>query len=626
MARSVKRPRPEPQAFHQLGVRGRKTGVVLQDGGERDEHGMQPLESIFSPHEEKPASVEDESSDDAGSGEMEIASSDGPGPQTLLQNRRSITYPIPKSRSPIKTHLNSPAKKNPHLDHLSSPSRSGLADDRDVTVTRKLDFAEVAGKSKSVDGKDVRDVSSRPSSLRRVQEQDEEESQGDGGDLPVDPTLVEQRDPTVSDLVNESMDMFDAMRSDNFTGAGFESRADYGLPPQGVNDSPRGIPQQSPAKSPSSPVKSSPPLPPLRKSQPVQSISGTTKKRSSETPPGGGESEEDQYQSPREEKRQRTEMPPPPRPGTSASRGTTAAPPVPRPKVHVAPKVEAKPAVKRGRGRPRKTERPPPKRRDEDNGEDEDEGEGDETFMEIQRGPPMPRSRGLVSFRNDGTSTSQHQSGRLSSRGMDIWGEATVDHVSGPRVKNVVRISPNAPPSARAPRSKTRTKAKKMIHEAAEEEEELEDWEMDEGLVLGDIVLWEPEHEAFPPGDDEEVRVTQDRLAIAADAIKVKEIPDATFRFAKTLTMPFMGSGVVDLPPEAEKRPKNSRKMHMVFFVHYGKVLVTINEVQFRISAGGTWFVPRGNYYSITNDQEVPARIFFAQACEVAPAAQQEED
>ena len=58
--------------------------------------------------------------------------------------------------------------------------------------------------------------------------------------------------------------------------------------------------------------------------------------------------------------------------------------------------------------------------------------------------------------------------------------------------------------------------------------------------------------------------------------------------------MPFMGAGVVDLPPGSEKRPKNSRKMHMVFFVHYGKVLVSVNEAQFRISAGGTWFVPRG--------------------------------
>lgn len=49
---------------------------MLQDRGERDEHGMQPLDSIFSPQEAKPTNREDESSDDAGSGEMEIASSE----------------------------------------------------------------------------------------------------------------------------------------------------------------------------------------------------------------------------------------------------------------------------------------------------------------------------------------------------------------------------------------------------------------------------------------------------------------------------------------------------------------------------------------------------------------------
>lgn len=31
-----------------------------------------------------------------------------------------------------------------------------------------------------------------------------------------------------------------------------------------------------------------------------------------------------------------------------------------------------------------------------------------------------------------------------------------------------------------------------------------------------------------------------------------------------------------------------------------------------------------GNYYSITNDYEVPARIFFAQACEVALPLEEE--
>jgi centromere protein C len=84
--------------------------------------------------------------------------------------------------------------------------------------------------------------------------------------------------------------------------------------------------------------------------------------------------------------------------------------------------------------------------------------------------------------------------------------------------------------------------------------------------------------------------------------------------------------------------------MHMVFFVHYGKVTVTVNESEFRISAGGQWFVHRGeicictttkkprnllanilvctgNYYSITNESKTNARIFFSQACEVPAQA-----
>ncbi|KAG5930487.1 hypothetical protein E4U42_001059 [Claviceps africana] len=667
MARSVKRPRAEPQAFHQLGVRGRKTGVVLQDRGERDEHGMQPLDSIFSPHEAKPPSSEDESSDDAGSGAMDIASSelpdgqeirgmtrvperrggrrltatqgDGPGPQTLLKNRHSITYPIPKSRSPIKTHLNSPAKKSPHLDYLSSPSRSGLADDRDVTVTRRLDFADVSVKSRSLGVRDLShgSSSSRPS-LQRVQEQVEDGSEDDVQDLPVDaPPPLPEPEPTVSDLVNESMDMFDGMKSDNFTAAGFNSAPDYTLPPASRgNDSPQSLPQQSPAQPPSLTKPS--PLAPLKNSYSAQSTYGTTKKRPSleATPAEGGESDEEQPQGlSRQEQRQRTDMPPPPRPGISAStRGAPAAPrPFPRPQARVASKVEAK-SSRRGRGRPRKTEGSRLKRRAAEGPGDEDEGdEGDETFMEIQRGPPLPKSRGLVSFRNDGTSAAgPYQAARqpYSSRGTNLWGgdvkvgrelELELGLEPSVHVKNVVRLASDALPSARAPRSKTRTKARQKVHMAVEEDEEVENWERDEGKFMGDIVLWEPEHEFFPPGDDEEVRVMQDRLAIAADAIEVKDIPDASFRFAKTLTVPFMGAGVVDLPPHTMKRPKNSRRMHMVFFLHYGKVQVIINEAQFRISAGGTWFVPRGNYYSITNDYDFPARIFFAQACEVAPQA-----
>lgn len=51
-----------------------KTGAVLRDRGGRDEHGMQPLEDIFSSPRDG-ATTADIDDDDDGSGDMEIASS-----------------------------------------------------------------------------------------------------------------------------------------------------------------------------------------------------------------------------------------------------------------------------------------------------------------------------------------------------------------------------------------------------------------------------------------------------------------------------------------------------------------------------------------------------------------------
>lgn len=60
------------------------------------------------------------------------------------------------------------------------------------------------------------------------------------------------------------------------------------------------------------------------------------------------------------------------------------------------------------------------------------------------------------------------------------------------------------------------------------------------------------------------------------------------------MTLPFFGSGMVEIPPDGYKRMKNSRKMQMVFFVHEGKVTVDIEDVQFGMTKGGVWQVPRG--------------------------------
>jgi centromere protein C len=86
----------------------------------------------------------------------------------------------------------------------------------------------------------------------------------------------------------------------------------------------------------------------------------------------------------------------------------------------------------------------------------------------------------------------------------------------------------------------------------------------------------------------------EEEIALSSTAIVTRDISGAGFKFAKTLTMPFFGSGVVDLPPGSVKKPKNSRKMQMMFFVFYGRVEVTVNESTFRIGKGGMWQVPRG--------------------------------
>lgn len=105
--------------------------------------------------------------------------------------------------------------------------------------------------------------------------------------------------------------------------------------------------------------------------------------------------------------------------------------------------------------------------------------------------------------------------------------------------------------------------------------------------------------------------------------------------------MPFFGAGVIELPPGGYKGTKNSRRFQFLFFVHYGKVAVDVGGTRFVITKGGMWQVPRGifsllhyfspgwpwwiaaddfpqlgNFYSITNETDHPAKIIFSQGCE----------
>lgn len=223
-------------------------------------------------------------------------------------------------------------------------------------------------------------------------------------------------------------------------------------------------------------------------------------------------------------------------------------------------------------------------------------------------------------MRREGTDSARTtRSGRISIKPLEFWkGEHyefddDAEEVYGDKrshfvfnkVKGIVRAEEPEPlHAAKAKRGRGRPSGRPLkrgrpsaVMEELDEEEPADEWEEDPGRVVGECLFWYPEYQEAPPEDEDRIQVVEEELAISSAAINLRDIKDATFKFAKTLTLPFFGAGVVDLPPGSEKHPKNSRKMQMVFFVHTGSVTVTIADVNtFRITKGGMWFVPRGVY------------------------------
>lgn len=584
----------------------------------------------------------------------------------MLKNKQNISLSMPRSRSPAKTNLNSPARRNPYLDRPSPPTHRTVLDESNVT--RKLDFKAGLAKAK-IDGKQAPRVVNGTSSRKPppLEESDLEMEEDDEGDLSID------------DMVEASMDMVSFLQSDP-AGPGSRAGNQYeeeeeeeeeeveqiveappssqkkgrGRPskPTAVKESSKALVKaparaQVKASAKASVKKPSRPEPvpvvpeeeeeeeesaeeqeeeseeevveevpsarkrgrPSKKDEkqpevPVSTAKGPKKRKSLRASDGGDDNEvleAEVEEEPRMAKKQRTVGPTASKKGVAKTSSTiqakaTTATIAPTAEVHLKPRPKSRPGRK-------------PKGTSTIVATDTENAAGEESFVALQRGPPMPKSRGLVSVRGEASAMKQTRSGRHSYKPVDYWrGEQVVleeeeqnDIFRGgnfvmPTIKEVVRVPQESPPAKQGARGKSRgkPKPKSKYRQNIPEGEDPEEWELAPGTVEGEIVLWEPEHEEHPPADDEPVQVTDERIAISAEAVQTSDIRDATFRFAKTLSMPFMGAGVVDLPPGGEKRPKNSRKMHMVFFVHYGKVMVTINETQFRISAGGMWFVPRG--------------------------------
>ncbi|KAM7187217.1 Kinetochore CENP-C-like protein [Naviculisporaceae sp. PSN 640] len=649
---------PQSEQFHELGVAGRKTGITLKDTGIRDEHGMEPIDALFSsPRKEASEGEqeeEEEGSGDDGSGEdMDITTTSGIGPAALLNgNTTRIQMPLPQSRSPVKTHLNSPAQRNRSLARSSSPlhgtgvrpSRSSSQTVLDHSTTkRRLDFHALQAGAKALSQPTTLNGPGRYKAPRNTHDEEPEEEEEDQQPLQDD-------DDDVEAFVEESLNMLSGGDDDDMVDlptANYDQDVTTTAPAKGKfgrkpkpKESPRAA-KPGPGRKPGRRAEpqpepeddsegeeedeepEQPPPKPHQRGRPAKNTAlpsrqlaglGLSKPQKRPSPPA--EEDEEEQSSGHQAKKPRPASPkdaPAPR-GRGRPKGST-------PKASSSKKPQAPAAAEKPkRGGKRKSSIDP----------------NDTSQVIVPRGPPLPKSRGLMinSERHEDAHNMQRtRSGRTSYKPLAFWRnehaefemeEAVDDYAPRsrpkkfllPSIKEVVRVDePEVEPASRRKRSKKAGRG--GYHDA--DEGVADTWEKNPGAIEGEVTVWYPEHERNPPSMEDEVEMVDRQLAISAKAIRTSRVKNATFKFAKTASEGFFGAGVVDMPPGSVKNQKNSRRMFMTFFVYSGKVLVTVNDNTFRISKGGMWFVPRGNYYSIENDYDQPARIFFAQGCEMAP-------
>ena len=515
-----------------------------------------------------------------------------PEPTAVLTARQSTRMPPPRSKSPIKTFLQSPARRNPSLGPISSPIRGSIIAPRTATVTasvrRKLDFSaedletnvfepsatkgspqkradsiSTKATSKLTNGKGH--LALKPSAFSYEDERDDAENMGD------DTALHYEGDSF--QMINGGDDEDEVAQVEEQPESEPEPEPELDLPKKG-----RGRPK---AKGKEKAVK-----PALEPEPEVESEREAEQEVEVEPEPVNKAAKKGRAKTRKEPPAEFEE-----RPAKKTRRSLESAEALPK---HSAKGKSTKPAtVSKGKAISKKPKLAAIAEADSPN---------------IQHAPPLPRNnRGLFILRREtpmeGNGFKQSRYGRNSVKPVAWWKNERIEYSEDEaedgdnkfllsRIKEVVRrdeVEDTRPKRAYKP---SKGKGKKRAALADEgEDDEAEAWEADPGRIYAEIRQWDPDDQVGAEAEEEEQEV-----AWSSAAIITKDVAGANFGFAKCLTMPFFGAGMVDFPVGAIKHPKNSRKMQMVFFVYTGRVQVTINGSEpFRISKGGMWQVPRGN-------------------------------
>ncbi|KAG0647799.1 Constitutive centromere-associated network cnp3 [Hyphodiscus hymeniophilus] len=607
---------------------GKKTGLTLPDTGIRDENGLEPMDHVFS----SPAKSVARSSRTNGihtngdatisSDDMEMGESTVPEPTAVLNARQSMRMPPPRSKSPIKTFLQSPARRNPSLGPTSSPLRGSIVAPKTasvpVPVRRKLDFSTedleatvveestVTGFPQKRAGSSSSKVVSKltngtkPPVLKPSALEDEDEEDDDSGVL----NIAQLDDGGDSfQMVNDYEDEEVEQIEEN------EPVSDPEPEPQPAKKA-RGRPKRKAKELTPEPE----PEAEVDLESEVQDEAEVTSEPVKKAAKGRGKT--------RKEPRVEEEMDG--RPAKRTRRSLEGAEPAPKPVAKGRPaKTKATKAIPAKKSVTAKSKLA---------------AISEVESPDIQRGPPLPRNnRGLFIMRREtpfeGTGFKQSRYGRNSIKPVAYWKNERIEYSEDEaedgttkflvsRIKEVVRKDEVEDTRPKRTYHKPSKKGKKPPASAHTDDDEAEPWEGNPGRIYNEVRQWDPFDEVGA-----EVAEEEQEVAWSSAAIITKDVAGASFKFAKCLSIPFFGAGMMDVPVGGMKKPKNSRKMQMVFFVYTGRVQVTINGGDpFRISHGGMWQVPRANFYSIFNDGTKPARIFFSQGCEVEEARVEEEE
>ncbi|KAJ5364645.1 uncharacterized protein N7496_010358 [Penicillium cataractarum] len=562
MARGSTKPRDLD--FSNVGTHGRRTGLTMEER-ERDEYGMEEVDGLFSSPEKSPAKLNGFSpaDDDTASSEMSIEDGNAPGPMDFLStsnNARGAFLP-PASRSPAKFSRRSPVLRSSPDDRedlvASSPS-----DGRRLSFARG-DPTPLTNRSVNAGVSNNKSTARQKGKSRLVATEAADFSDGEGeGDENEDAFAAGQDD--FSDGYDEGDETVMPLEEEPADA----TAQDQSEPEDEVSPAPAASQQTKTTVSSSKQPKKGP-------------AAKTTKATKAATKPTGKRRRIAKTQQ-AEENEEPAEARPTKKPKTTAAESSQA------------PREPLDPELDRVV----------------------------ENYAQ-RSGPLKGRSLYILKREDPSSSETTHtRSGRVSVRPLAYWrnercvfgdGEAA----EGQRyplstIKEVIRTEELEPDRPRKGKRGRKGKSKKQKDESSDEDEIDDDadlWEKETGVLHGYVSKWDPV--AQTSTSEEEVV----DIAYAPSGFETREVKGASFRFAKLLSSSFIGSGVVELPPDGVKKPKNSKRMHMVFYVCYGRVQVDICGVQFSAGKGSVFQIPRGNYYSFQNSHDKNARLFFTQCC-----------